>query len=404
MPLFLNRDFRHGTMRLLNRRTSMKAAVLREFGSPLSIETIPDPMLGTGEAIVDVVAAGIAGYAAGVFSGARNYMLELPIAPGAGGIGRVRATGPDATKLSVGDWVYCDPTIRSRDDLVNPDVILQGWTYATAAGLPLHRFYHHGSFAEQMLVPTENVTSIGVIDPADAGRWTALGRLLVPYGGLLAGDFQAGETVVVNGATGGFGGAGVIVALAMGAAKVVATGRNKQTLDDLGGNFGPRVRPVQMTGDEEVDRARIVEIASGPIDCVLDFLPREATPSQVRAAVLAVRPRGRVVLMGGVGRRSGTGHAVSGQFDPTDLALPYPWLMRNDITVRGKYMYPRDAVGRMVGLVRAGLIDLTKFHLTEFALDDANEAVAHSAANAGPRQLTVLRPDWGAAIAARRTS
>jgi alcohol dehydrogenase len=79
-------------------------------------------------------------------------------------------------------------------------------------------------------------------------------------------------------------------------------------------------------------------------------------------------------------------------------------MMRNDITVRGKYMYPRDAVGRMVGLVRAGLIDLTKFHLTEFALDDANEAVAHSAANAGPRQLTVLRPDWGAAIAARRTS
>jgi alcohol dehydrogenase len=118
----------------------MKAAVLRTFGSPLSIETIPDPVLGTGEVIVDVVAAGIAGYAAGVFSGARNYMLELPIAPGAGGIGRVRATGPDATKLSVGDWVYCDPTIRSRDDLVNPDVILQGWTYATAAGLSLHRF------------------------------------------------------------------------------------------------------------------------------------------------------------------------------------------------------------------------------------------------------------------------
>jgi alcohol dehydrogenase len=78
--------------------------------------------------------------------------------------------------------------------------------------------------------------------------------------------------------------------------------------------------------------------------------------------------------------------------------------MRNDITVRGKYMYPRAAVGRMVGLIRAGLIDLTKFDLTEFALDDANEAVAHSAAHAGPRQLTVLRPNRGAAVAAMRTS
>jgi alcohol dehydrogenase len=74
-------------MRLFNRRTSMKAAVLRAFGSPLSIQTIPDPMLGTGEVIVDVVAAGVTGYAAGVFSGARNYMLELPIAPGRGASG-----------------------------------------------------------------------------------------------------------------------------------------------------------------------------------------------------------------------------------------------------------------------------------------------------------------------------
>ncbi len=31
--------------------------------------------------------------------------------------------------------------------------------------------------------------------------------------------------------------------------------------------------------------------------------------------------------------------------------------------------------------------------MTEFALDDINDAVAHAAANAGPLGLTVLRPD-----------
>ena len=67
--------------------------------------------------------------------------------------------------------------------------------------------------------------------------------------------------------------------------------------------------------------------------------------------------------------------------------------MHNDITVRGKWMYPREAMARMVRMVRAGLIDLAQFELTEFGLDDANEAVAHAAANAGPRGLTVLRPD-----------
>jgi alcohol dehydrogenase len=368
----------------------VKAAVLNSFGAPLVVETLPDPILGTGEVIVDVVAAGVAGYAAGVLSGARNYLLEPPVVPGAGGIGRVRATGPDATRLSAGDWVFCDPTIRSRDDAVNPDTILLGWTARSAAALPLHRYYHHGSFAEQLLLPTENVTRIGSIDGADAGRWCALNQLLVPYGGLLAGDLRPGETVVVNGATGGFGSAGVAVALAMGAGRVVATGRNERSLDELLRRLGPRVRPAPMTGDEEKDRNRIREIADGPIDCVLDFLPRMASGSQVRAAALAVRPGGCVVLMGGVGRAGGA-----------DLELPYTWLMHNEITVRGKWMYPRDAVPRMVQMARAGLIDLALFDLAEFALEDAAAAVAHAAAEAGPLRLVVLRPDRSIGLSGR---
>jgi len=70
--------------------------------------------------------------------------------------------------------------------------------------------------------------------------------------------------------------------------------------------------------------------------------------------------------------------------------------MHKEITLRGAWMYSRDDIPRMVQMVRAGLIDLTHFDLTEFTLDQANDAVAHAAANAGPRQLTILRPDWGA--------
>jgi alcohol dehydrogenase len=356
----------------------MKAAVLNAFGSPLAIETLPDPVIGSGEVIVDMVAAGVTGYAAAIFNGSRNYALELPVAPGAGGIGRVRAVGPDSTKLAVGDWVFCEPTVRSRDNA--SDAILQGWTYRTEAALPLHRLYHHGAFAEQMLVPTENVTLIGDIDVSEAGRWCRLGALLVPYGGLLAGDLKAGETLVVSGATGGFGGAGVAVALAMGAAKVVAVGRNAGSLDALVRRFGPRVRPVQSTGDETNDRLRITEAADGRIDMVLDFLPREASAAQAQAAILSVSHGGRVMLMGGV---------------RSELALNYNVLMHREITLRGVWMYPRDAIPRMVGMVRSGLIDLARFDLTEFGLDDANAAVAHAAANAGPFQLTVLRPDRG---------
>jgi len=96
----------------------MKAAVLNAFGSPLAIETLPDPVTGTSEVIFNIGAADIAGYAAAIFSGTRNYMLELPVVPGAGGIGRARATGPDSIRLRIGDWVFCDPAARPRDNSV----------------------------------------------------------------------------------------------------------------------------------------------------------------------------------------------------------------------------------------------------------------------------------------------
>lgn len=359
----------------------MKAAVLKAFGSPLVIDTLPDPVVGTGEVVVDVVATGVIAYASEVFSGERKYTLELPVAPGPGGIGRVRALGPDATHLAVGDWVYCDPTVRSRDDVQVPDIVLQGWTAGSEGGLRLQRHFRHGSFAERMMVPTENAKPLGALEEADAGKWCTLGTFLVPYGGFLAANLRAGETIVVNGATGTFGSAAVAVALAMGAGCVVGTGRNQQALEELARRFGPRLRTVRMLGDEEQDRSRIRQAAPGPIDCVLDLLPPMASAQQVRTAVLAVRPYGKVVLMGGVGMAGGAG-----------LELPYRWIMRNCITIIGQWMYPPDAAIRLASLVRCGLLSLDHFEITEFGLHDVNEAVAHAAANSGPFTKTVIRP------------
>lgn len=359
----------------------MKAAVLKAFGTPLTIETVPDPVLGTGEVIVDVAATRVIAYSREVLSGERRYVMCLPSVPGPGAIGRVREAGMDSTKLKPGNWVYCDPTVRSRDDAQAPDIILQGLTAGGEAAQKLQRYFRDGAWAEQMRVPTENVTRIGDIEPGDAPKWCAMGNLLVPYGGLSAIGLTAGETVVINGATGGFGSAGVAIALAMGAETVITTGRNAAVLDDLADRFGKRVRPVRMTGDEAEDRARILAAAKVPIDCVLDILPPAASAAQVRAAALTVRPNGRVVLMGGVGMLGGSG-----------LDLPYPWLMRNNITMRGQWMYPRDAALRVAGMIRAGLIDIDLIRTTMFPLERVNEAVEHAAEHAGPFRATVLTP------------
>lgn len=90
-----------------------------------------------------------------------------------------------------------------------------------------------------------------------------------------------------------------------------------------------------------------------------------------------MRPNGRIVLMGGLDQ---------------DLPLPYRHLMRNNITVRGQWMYPRHAPARMIALIRAGLVDLAQFHVELFALERVNDAVAHANQNGGPFRLTALRP------------
>ena len=198
----------------------------------------------------------------------------------------------------------------------------------------------------------------------------------MPFGGLTAVDLQPGETVLVSGATGNYGSAGVAVALAMGAAQVVAPGRNEKVLDNLARRFGDRIRTVRLTGDPERDQQRMRSAPAGPIDVVLDLLPPAAGPAPVRAAALTVREFGRVVLMGGV---------------DADLALPLRWLMRNSITVRGQWMFPRAVAPRLVSLARAGLLDLNQYQVTEFSLDDVNQAVEHAAGDK-PFMLTVVRP------------
>jgi NADPH:quinone reductase-like Zn-dependent oxidoreductase len=359
----------------------MKAAILNSFGTPLTIETTSEPVLGTGEVIVDVVATHVLSYSNEVFSGERKYMLDLPVIPGLGGIGRVRAIGPDATHLQIGDWVFCDPTVRSRDELIAPDITLQGWSARGDGGMKLQRYFRDGSFAEQMRLPTENVKRLGAIDETDAAAWSALGTLLVPYGGFLAARLEPGETVLVSGATGNFGSAAVAVALGMGAARVVAPGRNETVLADLKRRFGERVITVRLSGNEADDREQMKRAAPGGIDCVMDILPPSAPTTAVRAAIMAVRPYGRVVLMGGVGMLGGAG-----------LDLPYPWIMRSCITIHGVWMCPPDAATRLIALIRSGLIDLGQFETVSFDLDHANEAVAHAAANSGPFKLTVIRP------------
>lgn len=357
----------------------MKAAILKAKGQPLTIEDIADPVPGAGEVVVRVLAAPVLSYTDEVFSGVRNYPLLLPLAPGCGAIGLVEKLGPDATRLRPNQLVLCDPTVRSRDDSLSPDIMLQGWIAPGEGPQKLQAYFRNGAFAEKMLLPLENAIPLEGLEDAvsDLAQLTYLITMLVPYGGLLAAGFQAGQVLAVTGATGNFGSAGVAVALAMGAARVVAPGRNEQMLQTLVSQFGKRVKPVLLTQDEALNSKHMREAAEGPIDCVLDLLPPLRDTSLTRSGIMAVRSSGTVILMGGI---------------DVDLPIPYKYVMRNSLVIRGHYMCPRHAPLLLAGLIRSGLLNLDLLSTHTFPLEQVNQAIEYARDHGKAFHQTVLQP------------
>lgn len=204
--------------------------------------------------------------------------------------------------------------------------------------------------------------------------------LLVPYGGLRDINLQAGETVIVAPATGPYGGAAVLVALAMGA-NVIAMGRNTDSLAKMKERIGQpgRLKTVPITNDMEADLAAIVEAAGGEADAYFDIGPREAvTSTHFKSAILALRQGGRVSLMGGYLH---------------DVPSPHFPIVRKNIRLQGKWMYERSDVRDFFKLINTGLLDLSVCEVRgEYGLDEFREAWDEAAETAAFARVTVMKP------------
>lgn len=226
-----------------------------------------------------------------IYNGELQYPFPTPLIPGASAIGRVAAVGPDATLLKPGMLVFVDCTIRGRDD-------------ATAAFLSgIHEGYSEGSrklmrgewkdstYAEYAKVPLETCE---VLDEGKLCGKMGYGiadlsyvfALLVPYRGLRDIDLKAGETVILSPATGAFGGAAVLVALAMGA-KVIAMGRKVEALERIK-KRSERIETVPITGDVLKDSEALKSF--GAVDAFFDISPPKAEKStHNKSGILALK-------------------------------------------------------------------------------------------------------------------
>ncbi|MGE8060804.1 NADPH:quinone oxidoreductase family protein [Pseudomonas sp. NPDC089547] len=177
----------------------MKAVLCKTLGPArnLVLEDVPSPLPKKNEILLDVQAAGVNFPDTLIIEGKYQFQPPLPFSPGGEAAGVVAAVGEKAGAFKVGDRVMA----------------LTGW----------------GAFAEQVAVPFYNVLPI----PASMDFTTAA-AFGMTYGTSMhalrqRGQLQAGETLLVLGASGGVGLAAVEIGKAMGA-RVIAAASSAEKL------------------------------------------------------------------------------------------------------------------------------------------------------------------------------
>ncbi|KAF2814634.1 NAD(P)-binding protein [Mytilinidion resinicola] len=354
--------------------------------SGVHVKSLPTPQVETGSTIVRILAAGVISYQRQIYDGTRDYPFPKPMVGGYSAIGRVVAVGRDAVSLQPNQLVYVDCVIRGRDD---PEAMflsaISDGVNASSARL-MKDVWRDGVFAEFAKFPLESCVPL---DEArlcqglgyDVKDLVYMSYLLVPFGGLRDIRVEPGETVVVCPATGGFGGAGVQVAVAMGA-RVIAMGRNEQELARLKahvveGTPGAAIETVKMTGDEDKDTAALQ--AFGLIDAVLSLVPQSVGQSpHLNSAIMALRRKGRISLMGAL-----------------DVGpIPSFHIVAKDITIKGKLMYEREDMRLFVKMLEGGRFSRSPnfVDLKTFPLDDWKTALDIAAEYTGIARLVAITP------------
>lgn len=345
----------------------------------LRFEDVETPKPAPDGVLVRIEAGMVLSYMGRVLSGAVPYSLPpMPFVPGTNAIGRVVATGENVTHVAQGDRVFLSPHLRGDVPDAEPPQILIGLTatVTTEAALALQMRWRDGVFAEIAHWPAACVTPLENLDDKPATELIGLAKLIVPFGGLQRTGISGGDTIIVNGATGYFGSGAVMLAVAMGAGRVVAAGRKQEALERLREVFGPRVIPAVVTGDATNDVAILRRAAGGAADVALDLLGAAKSTATTLASLRALKRGGRLVLMGSA---------------EVPLELSFREMLANDWEVVGQFMYARTAPGQLARLAAEGLLDLKQIIVTSFPLADFKRAVEAAALMQG-LDLTAVVP------------
>jgi len=211
----------------------MKAAVLHTFGKPPRFEDFPDPQPGPGEVRVRVRAASLKNVEKAMASGSHyDSLRELPAICGVDGL----------AVLDDGTRVFCGGCRSPYGMMAEQAVVSRAFCLPVPEGV-------------------DDNTAAALPNPA-LSSWLPL---------VWRAELKPGETVLILGATGVAGKLAIQIARHLGAARVVAAGRNERILESL-----PELGADGTIALEQPDQALAAafnrEAAHKRFDVVLDYV------------------------------------------------------------------------------------------------------------------------------------
>jgi NADPH2:quinone reductase len=313
---------------------TMNAVVFEEHGGTDVLEqtTVDVPDVGPEEMLVEVRACALNRLDIFVREGIPGAHLELPHVSGGDIAGVVAGTGERVTNVEAGDRVLVDPRItcgecefcrkgetnRCRDD-VHGNLGEEYW----------------GGLAEYVVAPARN--AIHMPDDAEFVETAALPiayatawRMLVSRA-----DLKAGETVLVLGASGGLGTAGVQIADYLGAEVYAATSSDAkmERARERGADH------VINYEEEDFDAAVWGMTDKRGVDVVFEHVGEATWEGSIRSLANG----GRIVTCG----------ATTGPKATTDIR----YLFTREETILGSRGWQRHELETLAGLVWRGELE-----------------------------------------------
>ncbi len=278
----------------------MKAAVLFEARTPLSIEDVQVANPAPHEVLIRTHAVGVCRSDLHFVDGA--YPHAMPTIPGHEAAGVVEAIGSEVRSVKVGDHVvtclsafcgHCEFCVTGNMYLCLGAETHRGKGDAprlTLGGRPVAQLLNLSAFAEQMLVHEHACVAIDRDMPMD--RAALIGCAVTTGAGAVFNccDLDPGETVAVVGC-GGIGLAAVNAAKIAGAGKIIAIDpvpEKRALAEKLGATHS--IDAMSETAADEV-----VELTNGGVNYAIEAVGRAQSAA---TAVKVLRRGGTATILG----------------------------------------------------------------------------------------------------------